>query len=568
MFDVHEQAMEGERGSDYVNAKMEFEQQIALLTVVPHRSKQQSLPRSHSYRMCSAVSAFESGPRPPDSSLNGHLSASSRVSNEIWTHIFRISLTPQFSGKEKYVSLIRASRVCNRWRHLILTTPSIWTLLYGLSPREIMHIDRLMIYAADCPVDIEIDCTDSFRRDYSAAGLTLFQHMSHITSLSLMFSVRHMESWHTMKEALTVRAPILRTFKISFMGSGVTLPSGLFGDFAPMLLNVTGQIRLLPRRCNAFSNVVQFTVLHDTKCPREEEARTLMSVCPRLEALVLDSPVVDSPYNFGNVSKERFLCQERIYGGSHRLKHLSVADIGELRVPRRRLSRSSDNREPGSLRFVIPTIQLFGYEHIRSLHIIWARSATFKFIAKRMSQIKHLTLDQSSDAKMVLVDQEQKERMFSGISNVLLSTVLRTASIFDELQSLTIGDLGTHGAWADLLARPYPKLLSLTVVVAVTRYSTSSWVPVFQTLDDRVVTCKALTTLRFCHQRRLPDSNVHGFSPLTISATKTVEIIRARLDLGARKLRQLVLEGVLFSEDDPASDVVELRSYVENIVFM
>lgn len=499
--------------------------------------------------------------------------AVSSISDETWARIFQY-LTPREdhypSRRPKFAALSRASHVCRQWRRIILSTPSFWSTLCGLSADELNHFDELISRAARHPVTVDIDFLTPGRVDYKKLCGALVQHMPHIAKLSLRLRADRMAAWYALTPVLGTRAPVLESLCIFFPGSGVVLPIMLFNMHAPKLLSVTAHMQLLPAGCPAFSQVMHFTSLDDERNPLEEETRRLMEICPQLDSLTLKAPLVDAPLNDGyKGTRQHFRSLEEHYGGKRLLKQLQVADSGERESPpRSRMDREPYNM-PHRIRLVVPTLQLFQHTEIPTVHIVDACQDTFKFVHRRLGGIRHVAfipaLD-SPDAQMALIDRSNRARVFSRASPSFFYTALRRTDIFREIQSLAVGDYGAVQDWADLFSTPLPTLVTLSVIVTPLQSTTSTFSHIFEAANTHCWACVALKTLRFCTKEPMLDLGTPSSSPLTISAAGMLRFLNRGFQLGTPKLPELILEGVVFAEGGAGRDVSELKRVVASVI--
>ncbi|EJD51611.1 hypothetical protein AURDEDRAFT_159348 [Auricularia subglabra TFB-10046 SS5] len=510
---------------------------------------------------------------PRQSRLDGPRTAVFSISDETWARVFQ-HLTPRVerypNRRPKFVDLSRASHVCHQWRNVILSTPSFWSTLCGLSVGELNRFDELIARAGRYAVTVDIDFMTTGRVDYKKLCGTLVQHMSHIAKLSLRLRSDRMAAWYALTPVLGTRAPLLESLHISFPGSGVVLPIMLFNMHAPKLLSVTAHIQLLPAGCPAFSQVMHFTALDDERNPLEEETRRLMDVCPQLDSLSLNAPLLDAPLNDGyKGTRQHFRSLEEHYGGKRVLKQLQVTDSGERESPpRSRMDREPYNA-PHRIRLVVPTLQLFQHIDIPTVHVVSACQDTFKFVHRRLGVVKHVAfvpaLD-NPDVQMVLIDKDNRARVFSRALPSFLYNALRRTDLFKEIQSLTVGEYAAVQDWDDLFTTPLPTLVTLSVVMSPPQPTSSSFMHIFEAANTNRWACVALKTLRFCTKEPMIDLGLPGLSPLTISAAGMLRFLHRGLQLGTPKLPELVLDGVVFAEGGAGRDVTELKKAVASVI--
>ncbi|KZV97132.1 hypothetical protein EXIGLDRAFT_390715 [Exidia glandulosa HHB12029] len=494
------------------------------------------------------------------------------VSDEVWSAIFQY-LAPRetrFTRGPKFVDLVRASHVCSPWRRIILHCSNLWSTLRALSVGELEHIDDLFQRTGNAPVDVDIDFFSTGRLDYKRLATTLTHHMHHIQKLSLRLHPARMAAWFSIQPVLGTRAPMLEKLLISFPGGGVVLPIMLFNMHAPRLFTVSAHMQLLPAGCPAFSQVMHFASLDEERNPLEEETRRLMEICPQLDSLTLNAPLLDAPLNDGyKGSREYFRSLEEHYGGRRLLKQLQVMDRGERESPPRPGTDREAHNGPPRIRLVVPTLQLFQHIDIPTVHIVQACNDTFKFINRRMGTMRHVgfvTSIEGQDSQMVLIDDANRARVFSRASATFFNTALRKTDMFKDIVSLAIGDFGLVQDWTELFSTPVPSLETLTIIVSPPRTVPPQFIHVFEVAKTNRWSCASLRGLRFSAKEPLIDLGPPNGSPLTISASAALVFLRRGLLLRTSQLPELFLDGVVFAEGGAGPEVEELKQSVSRLV--
>lgn len=555
------------------------------------------------------------------------------LSDETLLRIFSFLAPPQRRlryGQATFSHLVRASHVCGVWRNIIVTSPRLWTHLRELTSGELDALDILLDRSSpERTVSLELDfihSRDGGRADFRRISSAVVRHMGRIQSFSLVLNGGRMAAWHSLLPVVNTAAPSLDTLNIFFafqpgMDATISLSSLIFAGHAPRLVELSLHLHLMPTNAppEAFAGVLSFTALDDSKHPREADMRRVMDACPNLTSVTLPAPLADAPLNDGQRdSKDTYRRLERHYGGSRRIKEFTVTDWGERRRDSERDTKSGSGGHSGAIRLVVPTLQLFQHIDMPTVHVVCPTADTFRFVTRRMAMVRHYAFipdcghtgsfgaeiggggpsnsgarfesghgsganalmgdaglasrnPQSDDAQLVLVDRENRARIFSRCSPAFWVLSLKRTEVFRDLVSLCVTNMMDIVDWRELWATPVPRLESLTILVLPAGLVRDDhWTSVFDVGRERG-RWKVPALRRLKISAREPLIEIRGLSEAVesrrVHATSLLALLRHGMEIGGRGLlEELVLDGVRFIEQNAGPEVADVRRSVGKLV--
>ncbi|KAI0065788.1 hypothetical protein BV25DRAFT_1821472 [Artomyces pyxidatus] len=185
-----------------------------------------------------------------------------------------------------YPAWLAVTHVCQRWRQIALSTPSLWT---DIMTRNRFWANEMLVRSASVPIRIWINARRSFE------GHEVLNHFSRAKILVFNGDVTP-----TLARHLSVPAPLLEDFALNGVGSRRFRPNSrlgastdsIFPEGAPnlrhlrlSLCHVSWPLHLIN------SNIVTFHIMHLTSSHRPSQAQlqAALAAMPNLKDLVLDN---------------------------------------------------------------------------------------------------------------------------------------------------------------------------------------------------------------------------------------------------------------------------------------
>lgn len=226
-----------------------------------------------------------------------------QLPTELLSHIFVLGAEedPRFP--------LLVSRICRSWRHIALSTPTLWRRIV-LSPHKHMwreHIRR----ARACTLDIELLSTALAPMRPRPQHYYPRRHLDFYTVQWLMqLALPHLHRWRSFSVIFTEQSPYILNASLSFLANVPSPPSlqeitlihrlnedpqpfTLFNGFIPSLKRLTidgPRIALLP---NMLTSLIFLDYTHhrfSTGSDTIHEILSLLSLCPNLLFLRLLFP--------------------------------------------------------------------------------------------------------------------------------------------------------------------------------------------------------------------------------------------------------------------------------------
>ncbi|KAF9454779.1 hypothetical protein P691DRAFT_655191 [Macrolepiota fuliginosa MF-IS2] len=226
-----------------------------------------------------------------------------RLPTELLSHIFVL-------GAEDDPHLpLSVSQVCRSWRHIALSTPSLWRRIV-LSPHKYMWKERIR-RARACTLDIELLPTALAPIRPRPLHYYPRRHLDFYSVQWLMqIALPHIHRWRSLEVIFTEQSPYLLNAALSFLADlqsppslqEITLihrlnedpqPFILFNGYVPSLrkLVIDGpRVALFP---DMFANLTYLDYTHhrfSTGSEAIHEILSLLSLCPKLISLRLLFP--------------------------------------------------------------------------------------------------------------------------------------------------------------------------------------------------------------------------------------------------------------------------------------
>ncbi|KZV89594.1 hypothetical protein EXIGLDRAFT_695412 [Exidia glandulosa HHB12029] len=448
--------------------------------------------------------------------------------------------------------LLCAAAVCEDWRSVALRTPKLWSRLHGLSFGELCNLPEILLRSVPQPVYVDIDMRSDRKYRNRDIANALALHMDRIRSLSIRLNPAHTLAWSSLQNPLSANAPLLEHFELDFgsTGGSYTLPEALFGNHAPKLTHVAFDPDLLLPH-TVLPHVHTFDTRSRAAPVPETLARVIFSSCPLLKTLFLHAPLPDA--------KQLMVTHP-----------VGVAPRTTLQHPGARYSRDR-NLDSLTLRAdilhldAVPTLQLFNHKHIAHVHLLNPNVLTVEFVRRRIREIRNMCV---GEGRVALRDSQKFERVFSEMHPAVLHDIFTgpaTPDIFGRLESLTVWDwLVDDNAYRLLVKQRAPELRKLSILIRPPSHGArSSAVSVFAVMKRLRWEIPSLSSLW------VTSVDVTGaFEPhpcASVHVRDLLEFVRDGLWFRTQRLREVVLDEVVFAEGVGSPLIDELRTCVDDL---
>lgn len=461
--------------------------------------------------------------------------------------------------------IIRASHVCQFWRHTALSSAKLWAqaLDTALGYRRDSNLMRdMLMRTKDAPVSLHImvqnqdsiDLLDSHLHHIKHLNLSLHPDYTDLGPFVAPGSMRHVPVVSSLMYALRNPAPVLESLFFSATGLRESvvpvLPADVFAEQAPKLRTVTVDAVKMPYHpYAAFRDIVGLSIsssMGDPGHPHHVEVADMVANITAYPAL----------RNLGVYGASMVALQPSCRELSRTLERLDLCTTPDVRG----LLDSLDD----------DTRTVVHLEDAGPDELGWLLNSPDKAAVSRM----RITSAWHYNFGLEVVDARGRTRRLSmptdlvNVDERVLSIV--PASAFADLVSLVLPEF----VWPDEGLAPMPRLRELTVYMqhgrmmgAISGIFQLDLIPAAETIVPVLHTLKLATSSAPIFPGHHPGRGDPGRA-LVVSAHDIAVFLDWHLRIEAERLPRLILKGVDMYEPIGSAERRELDSLVEDVVLV
>lgn len=468
-----------------------------------------------------------------------------RIHDSVLAEILKY-LAPAHDSVGSFRHLVAATHVCTRWRKVALRVPRLWSQVIRPCIGELRALPHLLRRSATHPLRVEIHFADASADVRDLVLSTLTDQMYRLETLALVLDSDFQDGQD--RALFAARAPILRELDVC-SAKQLVIPHDLFRGVAPCLRKLTVDvIGRLPHLCPALSNLEDMVFRNPPETVSIADVKRLRALCPILSGLSLHSAL----------------------RGAHGGTPSADPDLRGLR----RLGLNEHLRDTQSNILLVPTLRLFDFTNIGTIHMRRPSPGTASFLAKDLARPSSLFFLRAADpdSLVILRDAHGRRRVLSQLMLDGMDQQLRRAwQSAPQLADLGIWEYIALADLTALLAVPLPLLRTLTIFVGGSGLAALVPPAALHVFDAAARTpgalhCPALQTL--CFTSRAPELGL--FPPAArcpaLSAAEIGAFVGRAIQPAPGRRIALVMNGVRFVERFDSANVAALRQQFADIV--